>query len=285
MKINKAIFYVFITVSLVFPSVYLLAEDRLPSIGMTISSAEVAVGSEVEFKMFVTAPDSINAFDITLVYEPDLLEFVRGRTDRSIASIWQSLPIQEQNGKLRLIGGMTTPFSGKNGEIISLIFKAIAKGNSEIIAERADLALADGKGTLLSGGMGSLKIKILDSNNNPILIKNNEPAPNISDVVLSKDPSTNDSIILIRTENDGGIKEIQVRSRAWLSWGDWEKSSLTASFSKNAWALEIKAIGFDATESSKIVYIWSSIAIKFAELIGLIILGLFLFRRIKNYGK
>lgn len=295
MRINKVIFRIIST--LIFVSLFnapVNAQSNPPRINMSVSSANVSIGSEIEFKIGVSATNSINAFDILLVHSPELLEFVGARTDHSIASIWQFFPLQDKileqvQGKmasLRLVGGMTTPYSGENGEIISLIFKAKAKGNAELTVERADLALADGKGTLLSGGMGNLKIKILENDNNPVLIQNNAPAPKISDVVVSVDPSTQNSLIYVQTENDGGVKEMEMRSRNWFSWGEWQKSDLTASVPKNAWAVEIQALGFDNTLSKRVVYFWYEFALKLGEIIGgLLILWVVSRKLRRHYAK
>ncbi|MDP1688537.1 MAG: cohesin domain-containing protein [bacterium] len=274
----KILYSIFVILVFALLSTIVFAQVSSPTIRMTISSNQVSVGSEIEFKMFVTANDPINAFDITLVHTGSLLEFVRSRTDKSIATVWQSFPLVDDNGKIRLVGGMTSPFTGKDGEIITLVFKAIEKGGAELTVERADIALADGKGTLLSGGMGNLKIKILEGDNNPVLIQNNAPAPKISDVIVSKDPETSNSLIMVRTDNDGGVKQMEIRTRDWFTWGDWQKSDLTASVPKNAWALEIKALGFDNTESSRIIYFWSALFTKF----GMIIVGIIILLLIKR---
>lgn len=287
MSNNKITFLIISTI--LFVSLFnnsVSAQSDAPQINMTISSDKVSAGSEVEFKIFVESVNPINAFDITLVHTPDLLELVSSRTDRSIASIWQSFPITDTNGKIRLVGGMTSPFTGKDGEIITLVFKAIERGDAELTVERADIALADGKGTLLSGGMGNLKINILAGDNNPIKIQNDAPAPKISDVLVLTDPTTTNPLIMVRSENDGGIKELQVRSRSWLRWGAWQKSDLTASYPKNAWSLQVKAIGFNNAESNKVVYFWSELFTKLGMLIGGVIVFWFIFRRYRrSYAK
>lgn len=263
------------TTSLVLFSIlaaHVSAEAQTPSIQMLLSSENVAPGSTVNLKIKVSAPSPINAFDITLQHSPDKLEFVGASTQNSIASIWQSFPLKDSNGKLRLVGGMTTAFSGDNGEIITLTFRAKSVGSAIFVAEKADVALADGKGTLLSGGLAQLGLNITASKAPTALAENKAATPKISDVVLTEDPATKNSIVMLRTANDGAIKEVQMRSRNWFLWGDWQKAQLIASIPNYAWAVELKTLGWDNTESSTILYRWPIAGLKLLAILAFLII-------------
>lgn len=238
-----------------------------PRVYLDLNAVNVAPGSEVEVTVLVSVAEPINAFDIVFKYQPELLTFLRASTENSIASIWQSLPrekdVNDGSGSLRLVGGLTTPFSGNKGEIITLIFRANTAGRAELATLKSDLALADGKGTLLHTLAEQAIVRIEGSAELTV----SEPKltlPKIREVVLTEDPLTNTSLVSIRTEDDGGVREMQIRARSWFRWSDWSSiEQQVAPIPKYAWAVELLARGWGDEETHRVIYLWNIAGLKF----------------------
>lgn len=241
------------------------AETGPARLQLMLNTERTTPGSEVEVILLASVSDRINAFDISLGYSPEFFDFARASTEHSIVSIWQSLPKNENSGIIRLVGGMTEPYKGISGEIIRLVFKAKKIGPTKFEALKADFALYDGKGTLFPATAEPSEILITEGGNLTVAEKNDQ-APKISEIILTEDPLTKNSLVMIRTENDGGVREVQMRSRNWFLWSDWQKADLLASVPNYAWAIELRALGWDNQESSTVVYRWYIAFIKLASI-------------------
>jgi len=258
------------------------AQTKLASVNINLSADNIAPGSEVEVRVLTASAKPVNAFDITLEYSPELFELVRASTRRSIVSFWKSLPVEGKGGAMRFVGGIIEPFSGKNGEIITLVFLARDFGSADFAVKKADFALADGKGTLIRPEEARSKVVIAE-NSQLARSELKLPAPQISEITLTKDPATNNPIILAKTNDDGGIKEVRARTRSWFLWSDWHKAQLTVPIAKYAWAIQLKAFGWDGQETNTVIYRWHIGALKLLIILaGLVILWYAVQRFIKS---
>lgn len=254
------IFFTIISALLVSFAAVGKAENN--DIGVILKTSSTGHGSEVEVKVTAFSQLPVNAFDIIVEYSPEHLEFTRASTVNSVVSVWQSLPLEKRNGSLRLTGGMIQPFSGKEGEIITLAFRAKISGLTEVVLKRADFFLADGKGTLVETLPNSARFAITKFDAN-LLAGPEAPAPRISEVTVARDPLAKTPIVLVKTEDDGAVREMQMRSREWLLWSEWQKTRLTASVPKHAWAIQLAAIGWSGSMAeTATIYRWDVIGLK-----------------------
>lgn len=222
------------------------------------------VVSNSEFKMRIAASSKapINAFDIELAYPQERLDFLRASTESSIVSVWQYLPKDVQGNVIRLTGGMTQPFSGEDGEIITLIFFAREAGAAEFIFKRTEFAVADGKGTAVSVPETSSQIVIAESDRGEEREFQPSP-PQIQQVDVISDPAEGVAVLSVKTEDDGAIRELLVRDQQWFLWSEWRKvSGLTAAVPKYAWVLQVAAIGWNGARSETTMYRWNIAAAK-----------------------
>lgn len=273
----QILYFTFLLAALTLP-MSTVAQTARARVHVITSVESVAPGSEIEVKVTVGTEEPINAFDISLEYLPAVFELVRASTDNSIAQIWQSLPIKSENGKILFLGGMTKPFSGDGGEIITVVFKAKNSGVGNFLVTKADLALADGKGTLINGGRAKSSIVVSEE---AVLTASEikSSAPKIREVVFAEDSVTGSPLISVWTENDGSVKEIQMRARSWFLWGDWFRAERVASIPKYAWAIEIRALGFGDEETRESLYRWDIATFKlFGILATLFLLGFIIYR-------
>ncbi len=272
-----------IALTLLFFSVFITllpvcAQASAVSVDINLSANNVAAGSEVEVRILMTSREPANAFDVTLKYSPEIFELSRASTQRSIVSFWKSLPLEDKEGVIRFIGGMIEPFSGKNGEIITLVFRTRDFGSADFAIKKADFALADGKGTLVRAG--EARSGVIVAERGQLASSDLKPsAPQISEAIVTKDSATSNPIILIKTLDDGGVKEILVRSRSWFLWSDWQKAQLTASIPKYAWAIQLKAFNWEGKEAETIVYRWHIMALKFLAILAALAVLWYIVRR------
>ena len=233
------------------------AQLDFPILTIDLSAAQTEIDSEIEARILVSSQEPVNAFDIVLEYPTERLEFIRASAAGSIVSVWQSLPLaNEQSGSLRLVGGMVSPFSGEDGQIITLIFRAKAFGDVAFAVPKADFALADGKGT-------SVFATIVSRESLPVRTGSETASPpKIVEAAIAQDPLTKTPIVAVKTEDDGGVREVQMRTRQWFWWSDWQKTGFITEVPKYAWTAQIAAIGWDWQWSETTIYRWNIAALK-----------------------
>lgn len=276
-------FKVFLRISIVFLFVFSLsvyAQAEAVSIDINLSANNVAPESEVEVRLLVASRSPVNAFDLILEYPQEYFEFVRASTANSVVSVWQSLPLKARDGSVRLTGGMIEPFLGE-GEIITLIFRAKKSGDAALVMKKTDFALADGKGTSISAPEARHLVSIAESNERA------EPefapsAPRISEIAITQDPLEKATVAVVKTEDDGAVEEVYVRSKEWILWSDWQKAQLLAAVPKGAWAIQAAIISWDGNESSAIIYRWKVAALKALLILLSLSAVWYLFGRVKK---
>ncbi len=245
------------------------------------SANNVAPESEIKITVLATAYKPVNAFDITLEYSPVLFELVRASTEGSIVSLWKSLPVENKDGTIRLIGGLIEPFSGQNGKIINLFFRARGDfGSGDFVIKKANFAFADGKGTLVQAKESHSKVMVKE--NAQLARSEFSPStPQISGVTITKDPIEKRPIISVRTTDDGGIKKIYIRSRSWMLWNDWRETRLTTSIPRYAWMAQVKIFDWEGKEKTFTIYRWDIAGLKLLIIAAIITI---LWLLIKRFG-
>lgn len=224
--------------------------------------------SELKVRVVASSKTPVNAFDIEFAYPREYLDFIRASTANSVVSVWQYLPADAQGGVIRLTGGMVKPFMGNDGEIITLVFFAKAPGVAEFVFKKTEFAVADGKGTVVSVPETFSQIVIAENGQIP-LPEFQTPPPRVEAAVVPH-PSENVAVLSIKTEDDGAVKEVLVRSREWVLWSEWQKARLTIAVPKYVWALQVAAIGWDGARGEATVYRWGVAGVKlFVILIAL----------------
>jgi len=255
--------------------------DVSPVITLQPDFSEVAPESYVELKVSVSSEKELNAFDIDIEYSPELFAFERAYTKNSFVSLWKSMPLVPESGRISLIGGTTKPWSGSDGEIVTLIFKARRAGTSAFAIREAQFALADGKGTKVDSSGLSQKIAVsFDSE----IVDSKIPLtpPRVAAASIINDPETDNPIVVLNSPDAGSIKWLGMRSRNWLFWSDWQKIQMVSPIPKSAWTAQVKALGYNGEEHTINFYLWQKVAVK-AVIVVLILLFLFITMRV--FGK
>lgn len=94
-----------------------------------------------------TQDEIINAIEAKISYPSDLLEVKEISTGNSILELWTNQP-SATKGIVSFAGGKPDGYKGKDGKVISIVFRVLKKGKGKIeIDKNARVLLNDGKGT------------------------------------------------------------------------------------------------------------------------------------------
>src|SRR4030042_932302 len=137
------------------------------SLFLSPPSGTYAINSTFSIKVNVNSGgEAINAAEGTLVYNPAELSVVSLSKSSSIFTFWTTEPtFSNSTGNISFGGGMPSNFTGTNGTIFSITFKAKASAATQINFSSGSILAADGKGTnvlaTMNGGVYTLKAIII----------------------------------------------------------------------------------------------------------------------------
>ena len=150
----SSIFFLFIAPRSVFSADLILSPQ----------SKSVNIGETFTITLFVNSPDqSINAISVKIKFDPNYLRIISLSKADSKINLWVQEPRFDNDlGEVFLEGIIFNPgFIGNNGKIISLKFKALQEGTTEIKFFSGAVLANDGEGTnvlaQMSGGTYTIK--------------------------------------------------------------------------------------------------------------------------------
>lgn len=133
------------------------------SLYISPTSSTVSVGNIITVKVLVnTEGQVINNSDAAIQYPIDLMEVVSIGKNSSIFSVWVEEPrFSNLEGRITFNGGLPNPgYSGQNGEIVSITFKAKKAGTASIIFADSSIRKNDGLGTDILSSKQNATIQI-----------------------------------------------------------------------------------------------------------------------------
>jgi hypothetical protein len=220
----------------------------------------ITAGSIFEVTVFVNATVPLNAHSARLRYSSETLA-VEGISDAdSIIDVWQESPTVEKRGVMDWTGGSFAPFSGEKGEILTITFRAIAKGRAELSFESAKSYVADGKGTLAPVNTPTLSFAVLDGGPASGNAASDNIPPFIDTASLETNPFNPEQKILgfIAKDSGSGIRAVEARYRTFITWSEWQRVRTPAAFPADAWAVNIRVSDNRGNQSAQVVYHWPS---------------------------
>jgi len=138
-----------LALSLVFASVR-SAEAATMSVTPADGASSFSVGQlfSVTVNASTASGESLNAVSGTLTYPQALLQPVSVDTSGSIVNFWITQPDISTSGQVMFEGGVYNPgFSGNQGKIVTILFKAKATGKANLGFASASILANDGQGT------------------------------------------------------------------------------------------------------------------------------------------
>ncbi|MBU1628394.1 cohesin domain-containing protein, partial [bacterium] len=121
------------------------------------------IGDQVEVNIKIDSEDTgINVAQVTLKYDPSLLEVKSLDRKDSVFSFWLSEPeYSNTDGTIDFIGGSTSGFTGKSLQVLKVLFKVKGTGTANLTFTDGAISAADGSGTNVLTTMNGLEIKSL----------------------------------------------------------------------------------------------------------------------------
>ena len=217
------------------------------------SATTFANQSEFSVDVFVDSSNVINALDLQISYSPKSFEYLGYSYSHSVVSFWQNSNVLLSKGHIRLAGGMIPTFSGTDGYVATIRFKAISSGASKISFEQNNLYLSDGKGTKLFAN--SSPVEILVNDNASLLVASPVSTDVVSITMASdvtppnlfarvvKDSISGNNLIVYKTDDpESGVRTVEMRANEWGNWTTWQEIKNPAVYPDGALKVEIRSI-------------------------------------------
>jgi hypothetical protein len=184
-----------------FFTLYFHASSALAStINLSPSAGSYNVGDTIRVRVAVSSTVSINAVSGTISYPASLLSLTSISKAGSLVSLWAQEPsYSNASGTASFEGVILNGYTGANGTVITLIFKAKSEGTASLNFTRASILANDGNGTETVSGKGISSLSISKA-----IAKKEEPKP----VVIVK--NTTIKIEEIKSPTDGLVKKFLV---------------------------------------------------------------------------
>lgn len=119
------------------------------TLSLSTNNSEATVGGTVRVSVLVSSPSqAVNAVSGIVSFPKDKLQLTSISKDGSIINLWAAEPtFSNSQGTASFEGVILNSFSGSGGRIVTLVFKVIGTGNSEIVFSSASVLASDGEGT------------------------------------------------------------------------------------------------------------------------------------------
>lgn len=138
-----------LTKKLLFALAFLVAPAVSSAATLILSANPVAIGKgdTVEVTLTVDSDASVNTFSSTLLYPTDILVPIAINDGSSIVSVWLTRPSVTDGVPFTFAGFTPGGFSGRNGKLFSIVFKAMSAGSVKISLTDVAVLRNDGVGT------------------------------------------------------------------------------------------------------------------------------------------
>ncbi len=199
-NIRKYIISFFILVLLVFPVYYIHAA----SIELSPSGGSYNIGDTINVKVYTnTNSKAINAIAANIKFSPDTLSLSSISKTSSIINLWAQEPsFSNEDGVASFEGVILNGYTGSAGNAITLVFRAKAVGNAMIKFNTASILANDGNGTEALTNKGTSNLKILATENKPIVVKVENKTSIKKDEILTKIPKFYTTIAISEIKNN-----------------------------------------------------------------------------------
>lgn len=151
------------------------------NIGFSPSSGSFKVGDTIKIKVYVnTESKSINAISANIKFPTNILSLSSISKSGSILNLWAQEPSYSNfDGVVSFEGVVLNGYTGDSGNAITIVFKAKAVGNANILFNSASILANDGNGTEVLNNKGKANILISKKEEKEIVKKKVEISKNI----------------------------------------------------------------------------------------------------------
>jgi len=221
----------------------------------------LGIGAEFPLKIVVDAESPINAYQVELKFSAQNLEVIGTNDAGSIIDIARDQPKVYENGSLTFSGASLNPFEGEGGLLLTVNFRVLGVGLSELSFGDSAVYLANGKGTKVR--VEGEETMILSEEGVAVTKEAavvDEAPPNVLNLSLTEDPINPEQKLLgfLVKDDSTGVRQTFVQYRRWLTWSDLEVAQNPMALPKNAWAVKFQAFDNTGNVSEKIIYDWKA---------------------------
>ena len=233
--------------------------DVFASSALRFVSPEIIVldvAREFEIGVVVDSAEPLNAYTLGISFDPARTPIVSMNTAGSLITLWQTQPEIESGGTVRMNGASTVPFSGKNGKLMRIRFRAAEGVESAefTFLPRTAVYLANGKGTRVFPNAMPLAVHFVPADETPAVplplpaeavfpeLGEDSDPPRVTFAVLEADPVTVEQKLFAFVADDGnsGIRTVETRSRSWFLWGNWQNAQNPMAYPHDVWSVELR---------------------------------------------
>lgn len=260
----------------------------------------IEVDSGFSLAIAIDSDQLLNAYSISLNYDPTILNLISLDDSHSLIDVWPRQPTVTHDGRIKFSGGSLSPFKGIGGELLTMHFMALKEGEAALGFTNPSFYAADGKGSKIIPKIKNFTVSISKrivasstADAQKFLPRENEDGvpPVIKEISLVADPFNPKQKLLgfLVSDTGSGIKETRIRSRSYAIWSDWVPTQNPAAIPTSVWSIELKVIDNQGNITRKTIYDFSA-GWKFFLAVAIILVSLlggsywFLFSK-KNYSK
>jgi len=249
------------------------------------SQSAVAPESEITIDILLSSKQPINALDIILHYPKDSLIPITFNDSDSMIDLWQNRHWSDNNGIIRISGGLFEPFAGTGGHIARLTFKALLPSNAKVLLDNADVYYADGVGTKAEVSMGALGILVTSDAPFFSVAKIDDTNPPVFESLeyLKNPDGSGGYLAAFKAEDDAsGVKAVQIRSTQWLGFDQWRAVESPAKLPSGTWKYQISAADNNGNVFLASLYIFPELFKKIGAVVLLILLVIIFYSIMKK---
>ncbi|GEM_PF-162442 len=229
------------------------------------ADSPIVAGHEFSIPVLVSSDQPLNAYSISMSYDPKTLEPKRFDRSRSIIDVSQNEPEISTVGVIRFKGGSISSFKGIDGELFTVRFKALQAGPLELSFGSTFFYLANGKGTKIFPQSIAAHFFAKPSTSTapePSRAPHPDSVPaKIRFLSFVNDPLNPDQKFLSFSVQDAGrgIQKILYQSRSLLSWGALQPAINPVVLSKNVWSASLVIIDNEGRSIKTTIYDWPAL--------------------------
>jgi hypothetical protein len=218
----------------------------------------ITQSSNFSMRISVSSDEPVNAYDLTIAYDPELVAIDRVDTSHSIITI-APVPIKAANGKIVIKGGSGQAFVGSDGELATLYLRPIVAGVMQWELVRGRVYKADGTGEELAAGFNSSPLSVTQASLTRYAqtqLPVDQEAPKIIAARVEENPieETPPMVVLDAQDAQSGVSEYRARTISWVTWSQWQQATNPYPLAGGEWAIEIAAVDNSANVATQVIY-------------------------------
>ena len=257
-------------------------------ISLSSDFATLHVGDTVAIKVKVnTEHEILNAIESTVTFPNSLLQYISSDDSDSVLNMWIQKPTIIDGSKIHFAGVTPGGFVEADAPIVTLLFKVIGTGQANIELSETSLLKNDGAGTPAKTTQQSLHISVVDGASAITMQTVDTEIPEYFVPQIINDPdvfSGHATLIFSTTDKGSGIDHFEIKE-GWLGQYKIATSPYEIINQSLDTPIYIKAVDRLGNARVEIFYPqnyrpWYQEQRILVTIVGLCVLGLFIFRKI-----